>query len=77
VEVAAPSQTEEDLAAKVRLYLSGGTRLVWIVWPHDRSIDIWRAGTLDAPALRLGNHDILSGEDVVAGFTHPVADIFA
>jgi hypothetical protein len=28
------------------------------------------------PALRLGIHDTLSGEDVVTGFAHPVADVF-
>jgi Uma2 family endonuclease len=77
VEVASPSQTEEDLAAKARLYLGGGTLLVWIVWPHAQRIEVWGAGTTNMPALRLDIHDTLSGEDLVPGFTHPVADIFA
>ena len=75
VEVASPSQDADELAAKARRYLDGGTRLVWIVWPQDRRIDVWRRGdTTASNALRDG--DELDGEDVVPGFHHPVADIF-
>jgi Uma2 family endonuclease len=77
VEVASPSQNEDDLAAKARLYLANGTRLVWVVWPHAQRIDVWRAGDVRMPAVQLGIQDMLDGEDVVPGFTHPVADIFA
>ncbi len=77
VEVASPTQNEQDMAAKVRQYLRGGTRLVWVVWPGTQRVDVWRMGTTNAPATRLGMGDMLDGEDVVPGFTHPVADIFA
>jgi Uma2 family endonuclease len=77
VEVASPAQSADDMAAKTRLYLAGGTRLVWVVWPHTQRVDVWRAGNSQAPAARLGARDILDGEDVVPGFTHPVADIFS
>lgn len=33
VEVASPDQQAAEMAAKARLYLGGGTRLVWVVWP--------------------------------------------
>ena len=39
IEVASPQQTSGDMAAKARLYLSGGTRLVWVIWPERRRID--------------------------------------
>jgi len=75
VEVASPSQTSADMAAKARRYLGGGTRLVWIVWPHSATIDVWRVGDWQPSAtLRMG--DQLDGEAVLPGFTHPVADIF-
>ena len=77
VEVASPSQSAEDMAAKARLYLKGGTRLVWIVWPHGSHIDVWRAAQPSRMAGTLHLDDTLSGEDVVPGFSHPVADIFA
>lgn len=74
VEVASPSQTQEDLDAKAVLYISGGTRLVWVVWPQDERIDVWRPGDRVPMALRGG--DMLDGEDVIPGLRHPVDDIF-
>ena len=38
---------------------------------------VWRSAKLDHPAATLGMGDTLDGEDVVAGFAYPVADVFA
>lgn len=70
------------MAAKVWRYLRGGTRLVWIVWPQYRRVDVWRLDDLRPsphdmrPSATLGDGDLLDGEDVVPHFSHPVADIF-
>lgn len=77
VEVASPEQRPDELAAKARLYLSGGTRLVWVVWPSSGHVDVWRAGNEGAPAAVLKAGDALDGEDVVPGFAYPVAAVFA
>lgn len=77
VEVASPDQRPDEMAAKARLYLSGGTRLVWVLWPSSQHVDVWRAGRLDGPAVSLNTSDALDGEDVIPGFTYPVADTFA
>jgi len=77
VEVASPSQDAGDMAAKARTYLHGGTRLVWVVWPQSGHIDVWRPGNLAAPATTLHTGDTLDGEDVIPGFRHPVAAVFA
>lgn len=74
VEVASPAQRPEDLRAKAALYLSGGTRLVWVVWPEDERIDVWRPR--DRRPTALHRRDVLDGEDVVPGFRHPVEDVF-
>lgn len=76
VEVATPEQTPEAMAAKARSYLGGGTRLVWIVWPGRQQIDVWRADDLARPAAALATGDALDGEDVIPGFSYPVADVF-
>jgi Uma2 family endonuclease len=76
VEVASPSQSAADMAAKAQRYLAGGTRLVWVVWPEAQCIDVWHPGDAQ-PARTLGVGDTLDGEAVVPGFTHPVADLFA
>ena len=65
------------MAAKAQHYLRGETRLVWIVWTGRRELDEWHAGSIDRPAVTLGVDDVLDGEDVVPGFTCPVANVFA
>lgn len=77
VEVASPEQRPGELAAKARLYLSGGTRLVWVVWPASGHIDVWRQGHSGGPAATLNTGDSLDGEDVVPGFALPVDIVFA
>ncbi len=77
VEVASPSQSADDMAAKARQYFSRGTRLVWVVWPGRQEIDVWRHGNVDRPATILNANDTLDGGDVVPTFTYPVAAVFA
>ena len=73
VEVASPDQKADEMAAKARTYLDGGTRLVWIVWPQNQCVDVWRAGRTVGPATTLTMSDMLDGENVVPGFTYSVA----
>ena len=74
VEVVSPLQSMSDMAVKARRYLRGGTRLVWVICPHLRQIEIWRADGGPSPST-LGMADALDGEDVVPGFRHPVASL--
>jgi len=74
VEVASPFQTVESLGIKARVYLSFGTQLMWVVWPMREQVDIWRQGAAVPVTLSAGH--ILDGEDVVPGFSYPVASLF-
>ena len=74
VEVASPDQSRPELADKVRRYLSAGVRLVWVVWPRYRRVDVWRIGAPAPSTLAAG--DDLDGGDVVPGFAYPVARLF-
>ena len=74
VEVASQHQFAPGMEAKARFYLTFGTRLVWVIWPRHQRVDVWHPGAEKATALRAGDH--LSGEDVVPGFTFPVARLF-
>jgi Uma2 family endonuclease len=74
VEVAAPRQSRPALARKTQRYVAAGTRLVWVVWPRRREVDVWHLHAGTPLTLRVG--DTLDGEDVVPGFTLPVADLF-
>ena len=78
MEIASPTQFHRpDLGAKARLWLDRGVRLVWVVWPEKRQVDVWRPDHPTAPVATLGTGDRLDGEDLIPGFSLPVADIFA
>lgn len=76
VEIASPNQYRPGMAAKARRYLAAGTRLVWVIWPRYRRVDVWRPAATQ-PSTTLGAGDILDGEDVVPGFKYSVDDLFA
>ena len=44
VEIASPTQSRRALAAKAHRYLAAGVRLIWVIWPNDRQVDVWRPG---------------------------------
>ncbi len=77
VEVASPSQDSDDMAAKARVYLKAGTRLVWVIWSQSGHIDVWRQEVLTGPVITLRKSDTLDGEALIPGFTYSVADLFA
>lgn len=76
VEIASPSQDFEAMAAKARVYLKGGTRLVWVIWPQSGHVDVWHHDALTGPAVTLRKSDTLDGEALIPGFAYPVADLF-
>lgn len=74
VEVASENQFAPGMSAKAQTYLSFGTRLVWVIWPRYKRVDVWHPG--DEQPRPLGVEDMLDGEDVVPGFTYPIARLF-
>lgn len=74
-EVASPDQYRPELAEKARRYLDAGVRLVWVLWPKAKQVDVWRSGSPEPVTLTVA--DALDGLDVLPGFTYPVAQLFA
>ena len=74
VEVASENQFAPGMETKAQLYLRFGTRLVWVIWPRYKRVDVWRPG--DDTPIPLGVEDALDGEDVVPGFTCQIARLF-
>jgi Uma2 family endonuclease len=73
VEVVSPYERYEEVEAKVAEYRAAGVKLIWIVSPKSRTVVIRR---LDGSCAEVGPTGQLSGEDVLAGFVCPVADLF-
>jgi Uma2 family endonuclease len=45
VEVASENQYAPSMAAKAQMYLTFGTRLVWVIWPRYKRVDVWHPAT--------------------------------
>ncbi|MDE2968336.1 MAG: Uma2 family endonuclease [Chloroflexota bacterium] len=66
VEVRSPSQTIESQTDKMRMWMSYGVQLGWLVDPYEETVRIFRAdGSVELVERPLE----LSGEDVCAGLT--------
>jgi Uma2 family endonuclease len=73
VEILSKSNTRREMARKRKEYFLAGTRLVWLVNPRTRTVDVYTAPDEFAT---LTESDALDGGDVLPGFTLPVRAIF-
>ncbi len=73
VEVISPSDMYTAVEEKVIDWLNAGTRMVLVVNPRTRTVTVHRSHT---DVTRLSESDLLSGGDVVPGFTCSVAELF-
>jgi Uma2 family endonuclease len=73
IEVVSPSDRTSEVLGKVSDYLAAGCRLVWVVDPVREEVRVFRSPftprVLSAP-------EVLDGEEVLLGFSVPVAAIF-
>ena len=74
VESVSPNDTFEEVEVKVKDLLGAGVRLIWIISPTARTVMVRRPGK---NCTALDETDTLTGEDVLPGFTCPVADLFS
>jgi len=73
VEVVSTNDRLTRVAAKVAEWLEHGAKLVFVVNPRCKIVDVHRPGQ---PTRTLGLDDTLNGEDVVPGWSMPVRDLF-
>jgi Uma2 family endonuclease len=72
VEVLSPGDRPGEVLAKVADWLSAGTRLVWVVEPLRRLARVYRH---DGSETIVTADGALDGEDVLPGFSCPLASI--
>ena len=73
VEVKSPGNSYAELAAKAGMWLSYGSREVWVADPERVTITVYRP--YQEP-LTLGEDDTLAGGDLLPGFSTPVWRLF-
>lgn len=71
IEIRSGTDNLAPLHAKMRLYMENGALLGWLIDPPNRRAYIYRAEQAEPEPLE--NPAILSGEDVLPGFTFDVA----
>jgi Uma2 family endonuclease len=70
VEVISPSNLPGGIANKVETYVRYGTRLVWLVYPEERVVRIYRpAGDGSLNVRKLTEVEILDGGEVLPEFS--------
>jgi Uma2 family endonuclease len=73
VEVLSPTDRLRDARNKAERYLANGVRLVWLVMPEARTVEVY---TPDTDVTALTADDTLTGGAVLPGFSAPVRDLF-
>ncbi|MCC7055658.1 MAG: Uma2 family endonuclease [Gemmatimonadaceae bacterium] len=72
VEILSPDDRAGEVRRRVRDWIAAGTRLVWIIDPIRRAAHVHRA---DGSAARRTVDDLLSGDDVLPGFSVTMRDL--
>lgn len=80
VEILSPRDIEtkkrrEEIQAKVRRYQAAGVKIIWVINPAKKSIEIYQPGQLE-PVNVLGETEILDGGELIPGFTYSIAKLF-
>jgi Uma2 family endonuclease len=72
-EVVSPTDLAEEVQGKALDYLSAGVRMVWVVYPRTRHVDVYRIDGSNSTVREAGT---LSGEDILPGFQVVVGELF-
>lgn len=72
-EVKSPDDHYDDLRDKARFYVENGAKLVWLIYPEPKIVEVYRP---DQPSDILTSSGALDGFDVLPGFSVPVHELF-
>ena len=77
VEVVSPSNSAAEMERKVREYIEAGSRRVWLVYPPmpatPRRVIVHRS---DGTTITYTGDDTITDEELLPGFSLPLAEIF-
>ena len=73
VEVKSSSNSNPEMRRKAEMWLSFGTRQVWVADPDARTVTVYRPGV---NPVTLSEDDNIDGGDMLPNFTAPVWSLF-
>ncbi|MEG4809022.1 Uma2 family endonuclease [Microcoleus sp. F8-D3] len=74
VEILSPGNTVAEIHDKLVEYFENGARLVWVIHPQEQYVLVYRSS--QEPDRLLKSTQCLDGEEIVPGFTLPIAELF-
>jgi len=74
IEVLSPNNTIAEIHQKIVEYFENGSRLVWVINLKQHYVLVYRSAK--EPDRLLKQSDMLDGEEVIAGFTMPLSELF-
>jgi len=74
VEMLSKGNTKKEMSRKRHDYFFAGVRLVWLIDPSRRTVEVW---TAPDQSVLLTEEQTLDGGHVLPGFSLPVKQIFA
>ncbi|MEG4484673.1 Uma2 family endonuclease [Microcoleus sp. D2_18a_B4] len=74
VEILSPGNTVAEIHDKLVEYFENGARLVWVIHPQEKYVLVY--GSSQEPDRLLKSVNSLDGEEIVPGFTLPIAELF-
>ena len=73
VEIKSPNDSLKGMREKANYYISHGARLVWLILPHKRVVEVHEP---EEDVQLYLDGDVLDGSNVLPGFTLPVSELF-
>ena len=73
VEVKSPSDSRRYAHGRGRMWVDYGVRLVWVVYPETRTVEVHRP---EGPVAVIGPEGALDGADVLPGFACELDSVF-
>ena len=74
VEVISEANMKKEMERKLREYFTAGVRLVWLIYPKTRTVEVYTSAT---ECRRVRHDQTLDGGDVLPGFELPLRKLFA
>ncbi len=77
IEVVSPGDLAYEVDEKIAEYIGAGVPLVWVVYPPSRTVEVRRPRSSPlGPISHLNETDMISGEEVLPGFSASVREFF-
>jgi Uma2 family endonuclease len=77
VEIISEGNTRAEIDTKRREFLAAGTKLVWVIDPIDRTVEVYADPSRPDVVTLLREAGTLDGGSVLPGFRLPLADLFS